>query len=315
MKGWILIGKASWDTYEYRRFLEEAEEQRIEAVLYDPKEFDIELTTNGRDSLFCVRQPVQLPDFVLPRTGSGTGYYDFAVFRHIESIGVPLINSSNAIEKARDKLHTIELLVYNRLPTPKTMLARFPVDLEFIAEKFQFPLVVKSIVGSKGKGVCLCESQDQMDDLMQMLELSKKENVNYIIQEFVSSSRGEDIRVIVVGGKAIGAMRRRARDGQFKANISIGGSGEALELDSDLEWLSIQAAGVLGLDIAGVDLLFDREGYRICEVNAAPGFEGFEKATGINVPQQIYQYVQVRLSGLTGQIHAHTVPGLLRSIA
>jgi RimK family alpha-L-glutamate ligase len=181
------------------------------------------------------------------------------------------------------------------------MLARFPIDLEFIANEFQFPLVVKSIVGSKGKGVCLCESQDQMDDFMQMLELSKKENVNYIIQEFVSCSKGQDIRVIVVGGRAIGAMRRRAaKDGQFKANISIGGLGEALELDSDLEWLSIQAAKILGLDIAGVDLLFDREGYRICEVNAAPGFEGFEKATGINVPQQIYQYAQVRLSGMTG---------------
>lgn len=297
MKGWILAKKNIWNEYEIHRFLEDAGRENIEISLYDPKNFDIQITVKGGKSFSYQGQGISLPDFVLPKTGPGIGYYYIALLRHLEHLRVPSINSIEAIAIARDKLHTIEILAYHKLPTPKTMLAKFPLNFEFIVEEFQFPLIVKSIVGSRGKGIFLCETVGQMEDLMEMLELSRKENVYYIIQEFVSYSKGRDIRVLVVGGRAIGAMLRKAKEGQFKANISRGGLGKPFELNSEVEWLSIEAARVLGLDIAGVDILFDREGYKVCEVNGGPGFEGFEKATGVNVPQQIYQYIQVRLSG------------------
>jgi RimK family alpha-L-glutamate ligase len=297
MKGWILDKRDRWNEYEHCRFREEARKEDIEISLYDPKDFDIQITVKGGRSLSYQGQSVSLPDFVFPRTGAGTDYYDMALIRHLERLRVPVVNSSEAIAVARDKLHTMEVLVYHKLPTPKTMLAKFPLNLELIAEEFQFPLIVKSIAGSRGKGVFLCETPDQMEDLMDILELSKKEDFYYVIQEFVAGSKGKDIRVMVVGGRAIGAMLREAQEGKYKANISRGGLGKPFELNPEVEWLSLEAARVLGLDIAGVDILFDGEGYKVCEANSGPGFKGFEMTTKLNVPRQIYQYIQVRLSG------------------
>jgi RimK family alpha-L-glutamate ligase len=300
MKGWILDKRDRWNEYEHRRFFEEAEKENIQITLYDPKDFDIQITVKGGRSLSFQGQSVSLPDFVFPRTGAGTDYYDMALIRHLERLSVPVVNSSEAIAVARDKLHTMEVLVYHKLPTPNTMLAKFPLNLELIAEEFQFPLIVKSIAGSRGKGVFLCETPGQMEDLMDILELSKKEDVYYVIQEFVAGSKGKDIRVMIVGGRAIGAILREAQAGRYKANISRGGLGKPFELNPEVEWLSIEAARVLGLDIAGVDILFDGEGYKVCEANSGPGFNGFEMTTGLNVPRQIYQYIQVRLSGNRG---------------
>ena len=300
MKGWILDKRDRWNEYEHHRFREEARKEDIEISLYDPKDFDIQITVKGGKSLSYQGQSVSLPDFVFPRTGATTDYYDMALIRHLERLSVPVVNSSEAIAVARDKLHTMEVLVYHKLPTPKTVLAKFPLNLELIAEEFQFPLIVKSIAGSRGKGVFLCETPDQMEDLMGILELSKKEDVYYVIQEFVSGSKGKDIRVMVVGGRAIGAILREAQEGKYKANISRGGAGKPFELNPEVEWLSIEAARALGLDIAGVDILFDGEGYKVCEANSGPGFKGFEMTTKLNVPRQIYQYIQVRLGGNRG---------------
>jgi RimK family alpha-L-glutamate ligase len=300
MKAWILDKKDRWNEYEHLRFREEARTEGVDISLYDPKDFDIQITAKGGRSLSCRGQSVALPDFVLPRTGANSDYYDMALIRHLERLRIPVVNSSEAIAIARDKLHTMEVLVYHKLPTPKTMLAKFPLNLELIAEEFQFPLIVKSIAGSRGKGVFLCENPDKMEDLMDILELSKKEDVYYVIQEFVAGSKGKDIRVMVVGGRAIGAILREAQEGRYKANISRGGAGKHYELNPEVEWLSIEAARVLGLDIAGVDILFDGEDYKVCEANSGPGFKGFEMTTRLNVPRQIYQYIQVRLSGNRG---------------
>jgi gamma-F420-2:alpha-L-glutamate ligase len=300
MKGWILDKRDRWNEYEHHRFREEARKEDIEISLYDPKDFDIQITVKGGKSLSYQGQSVSLPDFVFPRTGATTDYYDMALIRHLERLRVLVVNSSEAIAVARDKLHTMEVLVYHELPTPKTMLAKFPLNLELIAEEFQFPLVVKSIAGSRGKGVFLCETSDQMEDLMDILELSKKEDVYYVIQEFVAGSKGKDIRVMVVGGRAIGAIVREAQEGKYKANISRGGAGKPFELNPEVEWLSLEAARVMGLDITGVDILFDGEGYKVCEANSGPGFKGFEMTTKLNVPRKIYQYIQVRLSGNRG---------------
>lgn len=297
MKGWILDKRDRWNEYEHFRFREEARKEDIEICLYDPRDFDIQITVKGGRSLTYQGQTVTLPNFVFPRTGATTDYYDMALIRHLERLTVPVVNSSEAIAVARDKLHTMEVLVYHKLPTPKTMLAKFPLNLELMTEEFQFPVIVKSIAGSRGKGVFLCETPNQMKDLMDILELSKKEDVYYVIQEFVAGSKGKDIRVMVVGGRAIGAILREAQEGKYKANISMGGAGKPFDLNPEVEWLSVEAAKVLGLDIAGVDLLADEEGYKVCEANSGPGFKGFEQTTGLNVPRQIYQYIQVRLSG------------------
>lgn len=287
------------DAYENRRFRDVAREEGIELELHDPGDFDIIATRGGGKSLFHEGREVPLPDFVLPRMGSATTYFALALIRQLERLGVPVINSAESIERAKDKLHTIQILNAHDLPIPKTMLARFPMSIDVIEREFECPLVVKTLYGTEGRGVFLCEDRDRLEDLADILNESRGVNVNFIVQEFVSSSKGKDIRAFVVGGKPVAAMLRTGREGRFKANISLGGSGEPYELNPEVEWLSVEASRLLGLDIAGVDILFDGEHFKVCEVNSSPGFEGLERATGINAPGQIYQYIQVRL-GFSG---------------
>lgn len=299
MKGWIICKKGNMNAYENRRFKEVAKEECFELELHDPSDFDIIATKRGRKSLIYQGQEVSLPEFVLPRMGSGTTYFGLAVIRQLERLKVPVINSAESIERAKDKLHTMQILAADNLPTPKTMLARFPVNIDVIAKEFECPLIVKTLSGSKGRGIFLCENREHLEDLMGILSEVRDVNVNFIVQEFVSSSKGKDIRVFVAGGMPVVAMLRKGREGKFKANIAAGGSGEPYELNPEVEWLSVEASRLIGLDIAGVDILFDGEDFKVCEVNSAPGFEGLEKATGVNVPQQIYQYIRVRLGLFT----------------
>jgi len=179
------------------------------------------------------------------------------------------------------------------LPIPKTMLTRFPCKAETVEKQVGFPCVMKVVTGSHGAGVFLCEDAKQFEDLSELISSLDSKN-SMIIQEYVKESEGRDLRVIIIGGRVVGAMQRTSTDGSFKANISRGGQGKAYDVDDEMEMLAIQVAKVLDLDIAGVDLLFHSDGYRICEANSAPGFEGFEKALDINVPQKVFDYASLR---------------------
>jgi len=297
MKAWILAKKENFNSYENRRFHKEAEQMGIELQIVGPEEFDIIVTKEGRKSILHHSSPVDLPDCLIPRMGAGTTYFALAMIRHLERLGLFVLNSSQSIENAKNKLTTLQILATNNVPIPKTMLAKFPLNVDIVEREFTYPLIVKTVSGSYGKGVFLCENRDQMKDLADLIEVSKDPKVNVIIQEFVLFSNGKDIRVFVVGRRHIGAMVRIAREGKLKANFSAGGTVEPFDLNPAVEWLAVESAKLVGLDIAGIDILFDGDSYKVCEVNSSPGFEGFEKATGLNVPQEIYHYIQVRLGG------------------
>ena len=297
MKVWILAKKENFNSYENRRFHKEAEQMGIELQIVGPEEFDIVVTKEGRKSILRNSSPVDLPDCLIPRMGAGTTYFALAMIRHLERLGLFVLNSSQSIENAKNKLTTLQILATNNVPIPKTMLAKFPLNVDIVEREFTYPLIVKTVSGSYGKGVFLCENRDQMKDLADLIEVSKDPKVNVIIQEFVLFSNGKDIRVFVVGRRHIGAMVRIAREGKLKANFSAGGTVEPFDLNPAVEWLAVESAKLVGLDIAGIDILFDGDSYKVCEVNSSPGFEGFEKATGLNVPQEIYHYIQVRLGG------------------
>jgi len=297
MKAWIVIKKETFDSYENRRFQKEAKRTGVELQMVAPEEFDIIVTKEGRKSILHNGNPVDLPNCLIPRMGAGTTYFALAVIRHLERLGVFVLNSSQSIETAKDKLATLQILAANNVPIPKTMLAKFPLNVDFVEREFVYPLIMKTVSGSYGKGVFLCENRAQLEDIADLIEISKDPKINVIIQEFVTSSKGKDIRVFVVGGRAIGAMLRTARKGKFKANFSAGGTVALFNLNPPVEWLAVELAKLVGLDVAGVDILFDGDSYKVCEVNSSPGFEGFEKATGLNVPQEIYHYIRVRLEG------------------
>jgi RimK family alpha-L-glutamate ligase len=174
------------------------------------------------------------------------------------------------------------------------MLVRMPIDDGLVKNNIGFPCVIKVVTGSYGEGVYLCEKQRDYKKLMEFIDnLGNKKTM--IVQEYMGYRPGEDLRVLVVGGKVIGAMKRTAPEGDFRANITGGGTGEDYPLTEEIEYLARETARVLGLDIAGIDLLFDERGFRVCEANSNPGFSGFEKYCGVNIADLITEYVKFKI--------------------
>ena len=293
-KGWMLVKQKFMDSYETQRLLEEFGNYDIEVKLIDPNEIDIFVNKENKQSILVNGKSLPLPKFVFPRTGSGTTYYIKAVIRHFERMGVPVINSSEAIDNVKDKLYTHQILAQSNLDIPNTMLLKHPIDISFVEKNIGFPVIVKKISGSYGRGVFLCENKKQLNQLVTMAELTKK-SYDIIIQEFVKDTWGKDLRVFVVNNKVVGCMMRQSTDEDFRANITRGGEGFPYEVNEQIEWLSSESSKALGLDIAGVDLLFDNGGYKICEVNSNPGFEGMENFTKKNIAGEIVTFIKLKL--------------------
>jgi gamma-F420-2:alpha-L-glutamate ligase len=279
---------------EVMRFQQAASEAGIRLDVLNPRHF--ELIVDGSEGWSAVYQGRRLPkpDLIIPRTGSETSYFTLAVLRHFERQGVPLVNSSGAVEAVADKLQTLQILSGAGIPIPKTILGKFPVDVNVIERELGFPVVVKTLRGTRGNGVLLCANREQFNDLANLLD-GAQSGSDFIFQQYVEASHGRDVRVLVINGRAVAAMERRSTDGSFKSNISLGGVGTAFEPPSDMAELAVRVTQVLGLDVAGVDILLDRDGYRICEANSSPGFQGLEKACGISVPNEIFNAMRNRL--------------------
>ncbi|MFH1409445.1 MAG: RimK family alpha-L-glutamate ligase [Nanoarchaeota archaeon] len=295
MRVWILAKRESFENYASRRFLEEAMKQDVTLELVAPEDVDIIATKEGKKSILLRSEVMPLPDCLIPRMGSGTTYFALAIIRHLEKLGVLVLNTALAIDLAKDKLATVQMLAASNIPIPKTMLAKFPLNLELVEKEFSYPIVLKTVSGSQGKGVFLCEKRSKLKDIMDLMETSMDAKVNVILQEFVAGSKGKDIRVIVIGGRPIGAMLRQAKKGSFKANVSNGAKASPFPLNPSIEWLSTESARIIGLEIAGVDLLMSDGQYFVSEVNSSPGFEGFEPATGLNIPKAIFDFIRVRV--------------------
>jgi len=293
MKLWMLGNRLTTEMYERQRFIEEAEKQNIDFSVVFADEIDLIVSRDDRKSIRNCNDIVSLPDVVLARTGSGTGYFNLSVLRQFERLNVPTLPNSASIEASKDKMYANQILAQAGLPIPKTMLTRFPCSAELVERQIGFPCVIKVVTGSHGAGVYLCETPKQFEDLSELISSLDFKN-SMIVQEYVQHSEGRDLRVIIIGGRVVGAMLRKSTDGSFKANISRGGEGIAHDVDDQMEMLAIQVAKTLDLDIAGVDLLFHPDGYRICEANSSPGFKGFEKALGINIPQKVFDYARLR---------------------
>jgi len=298
MKLWMLGNRLTTELYERERFVEEAEKQGIDFSVVFADELDLIVSRDDRKSIRYQNSIVSLPDVLLARTGSGTGYFNLSVLRQFERLNVPTIPNSSSIEASKDKMYANQILAQAGLPIPKTMLTRFPCKSELVENVVGFPCVLKVITGSHGAGVYLCETPKQFEDLSELISSLDFKN-SMIVQEYVQHSEGRDLRVIVIGGRVIGAMLRKSTDGSFKANISRGGEGVAFDVDEKMEILAIETAKVLDLDIAGIDLLFHSDGYKICEANSSPGFKGFEAALDINIPQRVFTYAKMRCNDRT----------------
>jgi gamma-F420-2:alpha-L-glutamate ligase len=276
---------------EVYRFLEVARQMGIELDVLQPQEFDLVVdSAEGWSALYQGRK-LKKPDVIIARTGSETSYFTLAVLRHFERRGVAMVNGPAAIETVADKLHTMQILSKARLPIPKTILGKFPVDVNLVERELGFPVVVKKLKSTRGAGVLLCSDRAQFNDLANLLD-GASPGADFIFQQYIATSHGRDVRILVINGEAIAAMERRSVDGGFKSNISLGGHGAPFAMPDFVARLAVRVAGALNLDVAGVDILFDKNDYRVCEANSAPGFQGLEKACGISVPEEIFKVVQ-----------------------
>ncbi len=293
MEVWILYGEDIESTanlaFEVRRFIAEAAKMDITLKVFKTGQFDLLVTEEDRDSILIDGDPVPLPDFCFPYLHHGDrSYFSLSIVRQLERLGVTVFNTAATIEMVADKLHTHQVLAENGMPTPSTMLAKFPVDIDLIERTIGFPVVVKTLLGSDGSGVFLIENASAFDDLMALIGETNPD-IQIIFQKFVASSRGRDLRLFVVDGEVVASMERKARDGGFKANYSTGGAVSEYVPDAEAIEMSVRTAALLDIQVAGIDLLFTEKGYTICEANTFPGFKGLEEACDVNVPQKIFE--------------------------
>lgn len=298
MRCWLFFHRELRDdvpeALEVRRFQDAAVNAGIDLSVLNPADFELIVDTDEGWSAIYQGRPLTKPDLIIPRTGSETSYFTLAVLRHFERKGVAMVNGSAAIEAVADKLQTLQILSRAGLPIPKTILAKFPVDVNVVERELGFPVVVKTLKGTRGNGVLLCADREQFHDLTALLA-GANAGADFIFQQYIKSSHGRDVRVIVIDGKAVAAMERRSSDGGFKSNISLGGVGSAFQPTAAMADLAIRVAQALNLDVAGIDILFDDAGYRICEANSSPGFQGLEKACSVSVPDAVFNAMRTRL--------------------
>ncbi len=280
--------------HEVKSLVQSFKHANIEAMVFQPKYFDIITSRKSPKSIRYDGQPIKLPDGVLVRTGAGTNYFTMALIRQLESFDIPVVNSSQSILNSKDKMLSSQILAKAKLPTPRTMLVSFPVNIEIVEQEIGFPCVVKLVTGSQGRGVYLCKDRDFFVDLMELID-NLKTKKTLIIQEFVDSGELFDLRVWVIGDKVISAMKRTPPANDFRANISHGGHGESFALNDEIVDLSKKTAKEFGLEITGIDLLYDGKKYLVCEANSSPGFEGIDQYCGTNMSEEIVKYMRKKI--------------------
>ena len=276
--------------YSTRRLREAAEERGHEPKVLDTLSFSIEVA-EGAPTLYFRNKPLSHYDAVIPRIGASITFFGTAVVRQFEMMGVFCVNSSQAITVSRDKLCALQALSRHRLGMPKTLFVRRAAEVIPGIERMGGPpVVVKLLEGTQGIGVILAESTKTAEAIIETLSGPAKMNV--LLQQFVSESKGRDVRALVVGNKVVAAMRRVAQGDEFRSNVHRGGRAELVELDEEYARTAVHAAQVLGLRVAGVDLLEGKDGPVIMEVNSSPGLEGIETSTGIDVAGEIIRMIE-----------------------
>ena len=279
-------------SYSTRRFKEAALQRGHEVDVLDTLKFAIDLQ-EGIPDLYFRQKVLSDYDAVLPRIGASISYYGTAVVRQFQEMDVFCANTAHGITNSRDKLRSLQILSRHHIGIPRTTFVRDRNDvLPAIERVGGAPVVIKLIEGTQGIGVLLAESINAAESIIELLQ-SQKQNV--LVQKFVAESKGKDIRALVVGDRVVAAMRRVAQGQEFRSNVHRGGIAEAVELDDQYVETAVRAAQILGLQVAGVDMLEGKNGPQIMEVNSSPGLEGIESCTGLDVAGAIVDYISAQV--------------------
>jgi len=233
-------------------------------------------------------------DIIIPRVIPGENVHvRSSVVEQLQLMGIPMLNTYHSIVRAKNKLHTLQILSHYKIPVVKTVVlsdkSYFDEAMKYLGD---FPIVMKTVFGSKGNGVTIVESKRAAKSTYGIISENYSVKNGILLQEYIGESMGKDIRIFVVGGKMVAAMERIAHDEDFRSNVGQGGSGTTYTPTKKEVHLAIRAAKALGLEVAGVDIIQTKTGPAIMEVNANPGFEELEAITGVNVAEAIIKHAR-----------------------
>ncbi|MFT4727323.1 MAG: ribosomal protein S6--L-glutamate ligase [Granulosicoccus sp.] len=280
------------NSYSTRRLKQAALDRGHDVKVLNTLKFAIDLQ-QGVPDLYYRQKVLSTYDAVLPRIGASITYYGTAIVRQFQEMDVFCANNANGISNSRDKLRSLQILSRHHIGIPRTTFVRDKKDvLPAIERVGGAPVVIKLIEGTQGIGVLLAETLKAAESIIELLQ-SQKQNV--LIQKFVAESKGKDIRAFVVGDRVIAAMRRVAQGQEFRSNVHRGGVAEPVELSEEYMQTAVRAAQILGLQVAGVDMLEGRDGPQIMEVNSSPGLEGIETCTGLDIAGAIIEYMAAKV--------------------
>jgi ribosomal protein S6--L-glutamate ligase len=290
MKIGILSRKT--DLYSTRRLIEAAAARGHEADVIDTLRCYMNITSS-RPTIHYKGSELHPYDAVIPRIGASATFYGASVVRQLEMMNVFCLNDSVAIVRARDKLRSLQLLSKRGIGLPITGFAHSVDEIQDLIKMVGGPpLVVKFLEGTQGIGVVLVETNKAARSVIEAFFGLK---VNILVQEYIKESGGADIRCFVVGGKVVAAMKRQAKSEEFRSNLHRGGKATAEDISEEERHMAIRAAHIIGLNVAGVDIVRSNRGPLIMEVNASPGLEGIEKTTGVDVAGSIIQFIEENL--------------------
>lgn len=275
--------------YSHQRLIATADKRGHQIVPVDYLKCYMNITSK-KPELRYLGEKLEGFDAVIPRIGAKHTFYGMAVLRQFEMMGVYPVNESVAIGRSRDKLRSLQLLSRKGIGLPVTGFAHSPDDIPDLIQMVNgAPLVIKVLEGTQGIGVVLCETEKAAESVIEAF-MGLKQNI--MVQEYIKEAGGADIRCFVVGDKVIASMKRQAKPGEFRSNLHRGGSASLIKITPEERMTAIRAAKVMGLSVAGVDILRSHHGPLVMEVNSSPGLEGIETTTGKDVASIIIEYLE-----------------------
>jgi ribosomal protein S6--L-glutamate ligase len=283
--------------YSSRRIIEAAEQRGHEIVVIDVLRAYMNIASH-KPSIHYKGAAIEGVEAVIPRIGASVTAYGTAVLRQFEMMGVVSLNESVAISRSRDKLRSMQLLSRKGIGMPLTGYAHKPDDIKDVIKMVGgAPLVIKLLQGTQGIGVVLAETQKAAESVIEGFMGIK---ADILIQEFIKEAGGSDIRCFVIDGKVAAAMKRQGAPGEFRSNLHRGGSSSLIKITPEERSTAVRAARIMGLNVAGVDLLRSNHGPVVMEVNSSPGLEGIEGATGKDIAGMIIANLEKLRPGQTG---------------
>lgn len=285
----IAILSRSLKIHSTARLVEAAKKRGHEVHVIDPLRCYMNITAH-RPTIHYNGRKLDGFDAVIPRIGASVTFYATAVVRQFEVMGVYSLNESVAISRSRDKLRSLQLLARKGIGLPVTGFAHSPkVTQDLIKMIGGPPLIIKLLEGTQGIGVVLAETRKAAESVV---DAFRELDAYFLVQEYVKDSAGTDIRCFVIGDKVIAAMSRKAKDGEFRSNIHRGASAELIQITPEERSIAIRAARILGLNVAGVDIMRSNHGPLVLEVNSSPGIEGIEAVCKKDIAGMIIEFVE-----------------------